>query len=287
MEKIQKTSFKEKLQKANSISAKDFILNVPQKAVSKFATVVLAVFCAFPVIYNMIFNIIDKVTFNSEIIHLAPKYSYQRAWINIILLLGAFALFLSIFQFFSLHYRTNLKNCFKWTWFKDRWLPFCLALLLFWSILSACFSSNPKLSFIGSDYRKDGVLTYFIYGFVFLAALLPSKKQIRWICEILAFTGTITGVMVLLGEHFSSIFFYSPIDFKSTIFLNSNHYGYFISICFPLCVGLSLLDNYKHWALRILRLLEFWILTNAILFSDCRGSFLAVGASHRLHMTSQ
>ena len=63
-------------------------------------------------------------------------------------------------------------------------------MFLLWSLISTLFSSNLALSFGGTDYRKDGWLSYLAYGgFYGIGYLLFRRKYIfkflstscRWI----------------------------------------------------------------------------------------------------------
>lgn len=148
-------------------------------------------------------------------------------------------------------------------------LPVCLALLLGWSIVSAAVSSDPVRSFLGDEYRQEGVLTYVVYATIFTSALMPTAKQRRFLCEILVGVCAAIGILVIIGHN---DIFYLESDPRAAMFHHYNHFGYFLSICTPLCFGLALSDE----KLNPFRLAEFWLICNAVAFNDTRGSFLAI-----------
>ena len=134
----------------------------------------------------------------------------------------------------------NFKDAFLRDSARASLLPIGLLLMLLWSIPSALLSGNLHQCILGDEYRHEGVLTYFLYALIFIGALQLSEKQMRWVTEILCATCAITGILVITGGRIFQGLFFVDVELRAAMFHNSNHYGYFLAICFPICFGLVL-----------------------------------------------
>lgn len=111
----------------------------------------------------------------------------------------------------------------------SRRLPFFLLLLLFWSSLATLFSTAPGLSFLGTDYRKDGLMTYFAYAGIFLlGSLIRDKRQIKWLLTGFV-VSSITVVIPYVLNWIPSLTWMDTFQ-NPSIFMQFNHYGYYLCL---------------------------------------------------------
>ncbi|NLV49334.1 MAG: hypothetical protein GXY20_01415, partial [Clostridiales bacterium] len=74
-----------------------------------------------------------------------------------------------------------------------------LLAMLFWSVLSTVFSTNPGVSFFGDSYRKDGLVSYFAYAGIFAAAIkLRNRRHIKLILNIFVSSASVLALLGLL-----------------------------------------------------------------------------------------
>lgn len=267
--------------RAKEITLEQLVRELPAEAVGKAAAVVLAALCVVPLFVSGTFRMPEEYlagVANLDYAGVLYAYVIGSYWFRCLLTLGFFAGLLAAFQFAKLYYLGKEETCTRREWLGARLLPVCLSLLLIWSLLSAVLSGDLKLGFLGSDYRQEGVLAYVFYGIVFTAALLPTKKQMRFVAEVLVAVCAFTGILVITGGKLIPGLFYLEEDLRAVMFHQYNHYGYFLAICTPLCMGLLLQDENPGLLLRLLRMVEFWLISNAVAFNSVRGAFLAIGA---------
>lgn len=266
----------------NDITARQFIETLPEKYLSIAGTVVLGLMAAVPVLVSALFR--EPAEFLPESIsdvsrRLFYTTQFGNTWFQVLLGLGFFTALISACALAKLHYREGLASRFRPSRIRESLLPFCLLLVLLWSILSASFSNDPKTCFVGDPYRQDGVLTYGLYALVFITAMQLSDRHMRCVAETLCAVCAVTGIIVITGGKLIPGLFYLENDLRALMFHQYNHYGYFLAVCFPVCFGLILSDEKPGWLLTPVRLAEFWLICNAIAFNSVRGSFLAIVAA--------
>lgn len=228
-------------QKVGSLTLRQLAEELPPDSAGRWAAGVLTALTAVPLFVS----------------GTAPLVGIGFYWFRCLLILGFF---------------TGVLTSIRLAQRRDKgFLPVCLALLLCWSVISGLLSSDPVRSFLGDPYRQEGVLTYILYATIFLTALMPTAKQQRFVCEMLAGVCAVIGLLVIIGHN---DVFYLDADLRAAMFHHYNHFGYFLALCVPLCFGLALSDEKPS----LPRLAEFWLSCNALAFNSTRGAFLAIGA---------
>ena len=261
------------LKKLNEITVRELVEQLPESVAGWTAAGVLMALAVLPVFVSLTFSMPEAYlqdVMDLEYAGILFTYVFGSYWFRGVLILGALAALPAAFRLARMGYQGELRP----DRLLQRRLPFCLALLLCWSFVSALLSTDRSISFLGDSYRQEGFLTYVIYGILFTAALLPDDHQRRWVVEILVGCCAFTGILIITEWEC----FYLEEDLRAAMFHQYNHYGYFLAICFPLCAGLMLEKPRNLW-LHLLRLGEFWLICNAVAFNSVRGSFLAILAA--------
>lgn len=168
------------------------------------------------------------------------------------------------------------------TLFKKLSLPFCLLLMLLWSILSTIFSTNVFTSTFGTMYRFDGFYSYLAYAGIFILALqVRSRKSILIILNIFVATASSIAFFGLLNIH--AINRYLILRPQYGTFENQNHYGYYLCMALPCALWLYVIDGEEgrrpNVSIRILRILGITFLCNGIIQAVSMGPLVAVLSS--------
>lgn len=167
------------------------------------------------------------------------------------------------------------KNIFKKNTIKTYPWYYLLLALLFWSIVCTLLSEEPKRQFLGGDYLRDGLSSYFVYAAVFICATRIKEEN-----DKKALYRLFTGIMCYLSAiMFLQCFHIEFLDYcfsasKSTVFNNSNHFGYVLCIAVITAIGLYLYDG-KEIRDRIFYSVQIAFLLAALLYNETFGSYLA------------
>lgn len=148
------------------------------------------------------------------------KYEYI-----FILVVGSVGLLFSFIDIYKKNSeRENKKICIK------EMLPIIFFIgFMIWTLISSLFSYNIKNAFLGSEYRKDGYITYLAYaGFFCCAFLIRSKKMKKELIDAFIVVAILNILIVQLYNNriFTNIFLKRTVE--TTCFYNSNHYGYYL-----------------------------------------------------------
>ena len=198
---------------------------------------------------------------------------FNAYWGNLVYFLGACLLICTLLGAVK-RYGGHLGCLQEGDWLRVHGLPCCLLGLLLWSVLSFSFAEDKTLGLWGAYLCREGLVLFFFYGAIFLSCSWLSERQGALLCRTLVLTGAITGVLLILCKNptVRSIFY---LEYPETVMFHQfNHYGYFLAVCAPLSLGL-LLETDRPLAF-LWRLLELWLILNAMAFNSTRGSFLAV-----------
>ena len=124
---------------------------------------------------------------------------------------------------------------------KEPWNIFFIVLLIWSGICTLC-SKDIHTSFFGTEYRYDGLLTYFYYAAVYMCAhIIKDERRRKKIFGSYAVVSVIMGVCLLLQD-------YGVIDgvFRSqraTVFNQFNHMGYYLNMSVLVMTGLYLMEE--------------------------------------------
>lgn len=147
---------------------------------------------------------------------------YEYLYIKIVGVVGLIFLIVDIY--------CNLKNKKNIKKYDQNMLPITiLGIFMIWTFISAIFAPNRNYAFYGTEYRKEGYITYLAYaGFFSCALFLKSKKSKEWIMTIFIIAALLNIIMLELVNRgmFEKIITMRLL--KNTVFSQFNHYGYYL-----------------------------------------------------------
>jgi len=152
-------------------------------------------------------------------------------------------------------------------------LPFCLGLMLVWSLLSTLLSNDFGKSFFGDGYRNEGFLTLLAYAGLFSCALLIRDRS-----KVLKLLGINSFVALLVGFHYLSN--WRPELYHSNyygIFMQFNHTAYYfcLAIFTSLTLFLAMKFTKKQLWLAIIWLFSFVVAIASLIINNSFGPYLA------------
>lgn len=153
-----------------------------------------------------------------------------------------------------------------------------LGLFLIWTFISSLFSPNKELAFFGTEYRKDGYISYLAYGgFFSLAFLINSKALKKIVINLFLLTAMLNSIIVQCYNWnlFTNII--APRDINRTCFFNINHYGYYLVLATT--TANFLFVTQKNKLIKLIYLLCYIILLYYLILNDTLGCYLAVGTT--------
>lgn len=216
---------------------------------------ILSIWIMMPVFKNL------KVTWMQATIQ---EYRY-------IFFVGIVGVILLIFNI----YKNSIKSKDRKKYDKEMLPITILGIYMLWTLISCLFSDNKMSAFLGTDYRKDGYVTYIGYaGFFSCAYLVKSEKLKNILANMLVVVAILNIAMVELCTNpiFSNLFVTRDID--TTVFYQFNHFGYYLLIstvtAFFLCI------TQKKKIIKIVYLLSFVFLMYYLVLNNTFGCFIAL-----------
>lgn len=185
-------------------------------------------------------------------------------YINLIII-GFLGIFMSVVFFLK---KRDFKKIL------DDYLPIILFfVLLLWCVLTSFTSIDKTVSFLGTGYRKDGLLSYFSYfGLFCLPIMLKKEKNIDILINVLIIVQVIIAFISLLDNNITYLLMENNLPFTA-IFSNSNHYGYYLIFGVLLSLILFLHSKIK---IKILYFIAYLLLLYVLLMNDTFGCILAI-----------
>ena len=162
---------------------------------------------------------------------------------------------------------------------QGRWMLVFFGAMLFWTCLSTAFAPDPHLSFFGDVLWKEGLVTQFEYaGLLLLALQLPGWKQRRRVLDCLVAVAALQALLCFLDLPW--LMELTSMERNRAIYLNSNHYGYYLCMALPVAAGLLLSQDFtglsrgRRWALSLLRGVEIALLSHSMMLCRSLGPWL-------------
>ena len=155
---------------------------------------------------------------------------------------------------------------------KKYYLLIILIILLLWSLITCFTSVNMYRSFIGTDYRKEGFITYILYYGILLLGILLRKRKELLINELLV-VEVILSIVSLMNNNVTYILTANKEPYVG-IFSQFNHYGYYLMFGIISSVYLFITKNNK--ISNILYLLVYLLLLYTLILNDTFGCFLSI-----------
>lgn len=155
----------------------------------------------------------------------------------------------------------------------EPWHYFLLAMLL-WSCISTALSDDPHTSFFGTEYRFDGLMTYFFYASVYVCALVVVNNKYRNpLLFLFTLVGNVVAILVPLQDYGIGFWNEVFVGQLAAMFFQFNHTGYFLCMAIICSMGMYLFSESRKW--RVWYLLSTIIQVFGILVNSTFASFLA------------
>ena len=168
---------------------------IPIKSIEKVAVLLLIIWVVSPIIVMLSNNFIQDV---EQPVIVMFKQVY---WYAILQTIGFLGCILGIINFSKSILNSKIQKISTKQYIKNNAFQVFLLLMLIWSILSCLASDNFILSFNGTLYRKEGVVTYFTYYGIFCCGyLVRNKRFIHYILEIFTLSATILSLLMLINS---------------------------------------------------------------------------------------
>ncbi len=157
---------------------------------------------------------------------------------------------------------------------------YLFALFLVWAFVCTMLSDYRHYALVGGGYMRDGLVSYFIYGAVFLCASMLQREEDRKKL-MLCFIGVIgfLALIMLIQDRFDIFFLnYCFPSFRAVVFNQFNHLGYMLCMTGAAAGGFFLYESGSKRR-KLLFLVLFLYLSGALIVNDTFGSLLALMAA--------
>lgn len=233
----------------------------------KVAFILLLLWCMLP-LFAVLGHLIIGVSFDLAKVRLANVVFMYKLLVEI---LGKISL---LFVAFYLLGRTLLMGKeVLFTLKRNPWHIFLLMMLLH-ACISTLLSQNVSIGFFGSEYRFDGLLTYFFYASVYvLGTIIIEKKRVRNILLCFLGVAVCVGFLIIMQDWHFKEYSYFFMSRRAGVFFHFNHAGYYLNLALVVASGLYIFAESK--AIRSYCLVALWLLTVSLLVNSTLGAFLA------------
>ena len=189
---------------------------------------------------------------------------------TLVLLLGFFSLvncFLYIYKIYNKFGKKYIIDILK----NNKYIVF-LFLYIMWCFISCFFSPNKFISFFGSDYLSEGFICYLAYTGIFLNGLImKNKEMLKKILIFFVISVSFISIVTLISYYFN--FNFNFIRNFTSIFMNENHYAYYLNMGLICNVCIFLFCNKKN--ISILYLIFYIVNCHTLILNNTLGCFLA------------
>lgn len=186
--------------------------------------------------------------------------------------IGVVGIVLSIFNIY--HKIKDSEN--KQETLKELLPIFIFVIYMIWTLFSSLKAARRKQAFYGNSYRKEGYYMYINYAGYFLCAFFLENKTFR---KVLLNTFLVVAIFLIIisrvnleGKIYSNYFINNQIE--DSVFLNSNHYGYYLMMALICSLGLFMQE--KNRSLKIIYAFVYTIIGYALIYNNTFGCYLAV-----------
>ena len=152
---------------------------------------------------------------------------------------------------------------------------YSLVLMLVWACISTILSDDPHTAFWGTEYRFDGLLTYFFYAAVYICAVIVINSQSRkWIFIAYTMVGNVVSVLLVLQDWGSELLNKCFMSDRAAMFFHFNHAGYFLCMSIAALMGMYLYE--KKRVIRILYVISMIVQVYGLLVNSTLGGYLGI-----------
>lgn len=152
-------------------------------------------------------------------------------------------------------------------------LPLITLFLFFvWCVIGFVFCEHKYFAFFGDPYRNEGILTYAAYGgFILLGVQIGNcKKHIKKVSYCFLISGAIISIASILLDLFEAT---ESRNEYTSVFFNSNHFGYYLLMVLFVNVGVYLFANSLRQ--KSVCLATYVFLLNVMIINNTFGVYLA------------
>ena len=204
------------------------------------------------------------------LVNLIMPSETKTIWLTLVLLLGFFSLvncFLYIYKIYNKFGKKYIIDILK----NNKYIVF-LFLYIMWCFISCFFSPNKFISFFGSDYLSEGFICYLAYTGIFLNGLImKNKEMLKKILIFFVISVSFISIVTLISYYFN--FNFNFIRNFTSIFMNENHYAYYLNMGLICNVCIFLFCNKKN--ISILYLIFYIVNCHTLILNNTLGCFLA------------
>ena len=228
-------------------------------AIGILASIPIGIFF-LSVIFQLIKDLVIEPSFNLELYN---PYAYTIKYVNIIA--TVFGLLTIILFIIRKHLDgIKLKQIFK----HPAILLFIL--LAIWSFITTCINGFTDYALNGTFYRNESIFSFLRYYLIyFMCGVITTKKQRNFLLHLLIYSSMILVVFDLLN--YINIFDEKFSILWSSVFYNTNHYGYYLTLVCLVSMSYFLLEDHN-----LKYLLIFCFNFFVLLFNNTFGSYLGV-----------
>ncbi|MDR1754942.1 MAG: O-antigen ligase family protein [Eubacterium sp.] len=231
-----------------------------------FLTVLMAFILSLPILSYLVNRSVGHM---QELVFVYGFYI--SAGICTVLVAIKFILFLS--EHNNLSFWDKLKSATKNN------LDYLLFFLyIVWIFISTCYNGFTQVNVFGLSFKREGLITFTLYVFIFFAASFIKKKGYKTFLAAVFALGAI--VLAILGvyvnisanpQETSAIVMYNK---DIGVFLNYNHHGYYLAMTGSLMLALAVFLKKLWW--RIIFSVGFIITYIYILFLTSIGALVSI-----------
>lgn len=246
---------------------------IPRKLIQSLAILILIIWTVSPItamVYASLSRLYDDPDWLSQ---LNQMNMMTINWYRILVQLGLSGCLLGIVSFLKNVRESREQNNTK-QFFKERIITTFLLLMLFWCLISYIVAGCNPTYIVGTDFRRDGVLTYFAIAGIFSCGyLIKDKKYIRWIMELYTIIAFIQSVLIIID--IDGINKQLGLIDNSSVFFNINHSGYYLCMAVMCALLLYETDEKSSRFQSISRMIMFAIIVAALVKNRSLGPYLA------------
>ena len=203
---------------------------------------------------------------------LCMSYSGTKAYTDMMMFLGACTI---VFWLIFVIGRLICAGDHMWHMAKTEPWHFLLLGMLTWSVVSTFRARNVLWAIIGTGYRKDGLLSYFIYAAVMgCGFLINSRERRHSVLKWFAGVANIIALLMMFQEWNMPLVTDYINNTRAAVFYNSNHLAYYLCMSILCLAGLFVYEtstkNQIYYALAM------GFQTYVMIVNNTFGSYLAV-----------
>lgn len=250
---------------------RDLLDYLPQIALSRMAAILLGVWSLLPVLVLIRGITLPRADQFDEFLNLSTTIVFWTIFLTQIGLLG---IGIGLICLAKVRMKQKKAGLGVIDGLKPGLPALLLLALLVWSLFSLLASPDFNMSWNGAFYRNEGFKTYVLYAGVFFCGLvIQNKNHTMTVLNILSATATLlSAVSVANIPAINNLFL---IDANSSVFFNSNHYGYFLCMAMIIAIILLMMETRSRLFLTY-RAMVVAVTTYALVINDSFGPFLAV-----------